>query len=187
MPELAAAVAAVALAREELLDAQRVVTGALDDAQQRRHLGDLFELLLDEPLHELLAGEVAALARHAHEVGALIRDPPLLIERQRDGLAEARERRLRRLDAGDDHGLVRVEQVLHHDHRVVALFDGLPVEEPGELRERIGVVIGRDRDVLLRGGELVADLLGEAVGEAGFRHVTRSLDEGSPPVHERLR
>ena len=171
MPASAPAIAAVALAGEELLDAQGVVAGALDDPQERRHLGDFLDLLLDEPLHELLAREVAALARHAHEVGALIRDAPLLLERQRDRLGEAGERRLRRLDARDHDGLVRVEQVLDHDHRVVALLDGLPVEQPGELRKGVGVVVHGDRDVLLRGGELVGDLRGELVGEAGGRHV----------------
>jgi hypothetical protein len=164
------AVAAVALACEELLDAQRVVAGTLDDAQERRHLGDLFDLLLDEPLHELLARVVAVLAGDAHEIGALIRDPPLLLERERDRLGEPGERGLRRVDPRDHHRLVGVEQVLDHDHRVVALLDGLPVEEPGQLRERVGVVVHGDRDVLLRGSEFVGDLRGQLVGEAGGGH-----------------
>ncbi len=171
MPGIGAAVAAVALACEELLDAQRVVAGVLDDAQERLHLGDLFGLLLDEPAHELLAAEVAALARDADEVGALVGDALLLLERERDRLGQFAERGLRGGDARDDHGLVGVEQVLHHDHRVVALLDGLPVEQPGELREGVGVVVHGDRDVLLLGGELVCDLLGELGGEAGIRHV----------------
>jgi len=44
-------------------------------------------------------------------------------------------------------------------HRVVSLLDRLAVEVRCELRQRLGVVVDRDRDVLLRRGELVADLL----------------------------
>ena len=78
---------------------------------------------------------------------------------------------LRRIDARDHDRLVGVEQVLDHDHRVVALLHGLAVEQPGELGEGVGVVVDGDRDVLLRGGEFMRDLLGELVGEAGVRHV----------------
>src|SRR6516164_11582185 len=46
-------------AGQVLLGKQRVVAGALDDRQQARHARDLLDLLLDEPLHELLAGVVA--------------------------------------------------------------------------------------------------------------------------------
>ena len=42
------------LAREVLLGQQRVVARALDDAQEVGHRRDLLDLLLDEPLHELL-------------------------------------------------------------------------------------------------------------------------------------
>jgi len=67
---------------------------------------------------------------------------------------------------------------------VVALLDRLPVEERRELRQGVGIEVGGDRDVLLRGGELVADLLGELKGEAGVRHVRRSLDEGVGATRE---
>ena len=52
---------------------------------------------------------------------------------------------------------VGVEQVLDHHHRVVALLERLAVEEARKLGERLGVVVHRDRHVLLVGGELVAD------------------------------
>ena len=47
------------LAREVLLDRRGVLAGALGDAQQVAHRRDLLDLLLDEPLHELLGGVVA--------------------------------------------------------------------------------------------------------------------------------
>ena len=64
----------------------------------------------------------------------------------------------RGLDAGDDDLAVGVEEVLHHHHRVVALLERLAVEERRHLRHRQGVVVDRDGDVLVVGGELVADL-----------------------------
>ena len=78
---------------------------------------------------------------------------------------------LRRLDGGDDDPLVRVQEVLHHHHRVVPLLDRLAVEVGGELGKRLRVVVDGDRDVLLRRAELVRDLLVECVREA--RHAAR--------------
>ena len=63
----------------------------------------------------------------------------------------------------------QVEEVLHHHHRVVPLLDRLAVEVGCELRQRLGVVVDGDRDVLLRRAELVGDLLVECIREA--RHV----------------
>ena len=50
---------------------------------------------------------------------------------------------------------------------MVALLERLAVEEAGELGERLGVVVDRDRHVLLVRGVLVADLLVE-LGDEGF-------------------
>ena len=50
------------LARHVVLDLHHVVARALDDAQQVGHRRDLLDLLLDEPLHELLARVVALVA-----------------------------------------------------------------------------------------------------------------------------
>ena len=60
-----------------------------------------------------------------------------------------------------------VEEVLHHHHRVVPLLERLPVEVRGELRQRLAVVVNGDRDVLLRGRELVRDLLVEFLLKGG--------------------
>ena len=62
--------------------------------------------------------------------------------------------------------MIGVEEELDDHHRVVPLLDRLAVEVRGELRERLGVVVDRDRHVLLRGGELVADLLVQGLWEA---------------------
>src|SRR5215212_9277747 len=71
------------LAREVVLDVHRVVLRALDDAQEVGHRRDLLDLLLDEPLHELLGRVVALLAREAGERVDLLADPLLLRERER--------------------------------------------------------------------------------------------------------
>ena len=69
------------------------------------------------------------------ELRDLAGDALLLVERERD-----RARRRPRTSvcgaatAGIAHGLVGVEQVLHHHHRVVSLLERLPVEVRGELR-----------------------------------------------------
>ena len=70
---------------------------------------------------------------------------------------------------GIDDLLVRVEQVLDDHHRVVPLLERLPVEVRGELGQRLGVVVDRDRDVLLRRRELVADLLVQRVARSRAR------------------
>ena len=77
--------------------------------------------------------------------------------------------------------LVGVEEVLHHHHRVVPLLERLAVEVGGELRQRLRVVVHGDRDVLLRGGELVRDLLVEGVGEAGHAAGTLTPESGRRP------
>ncbi|GMA86062.1 hypothetical protein GCM10025868_13120 [Angustibacter aerolatus] len=77
------------------------------------------------------------------------------------------------VDAGHLHLLVAVEQVLHHHHRVVALLDGLRVEVRGHPGHVEVVEPDRDRHVLLRGRELVADLLTQQVEEGGA-HGTRA-------------
>ena len=61
--------------------------------------------------------------------------------------------------------MVRVEEILHHHHRVVPLLDRLPVEVRGQLGEVLRVVVHGDRDVLLRRGELMADLPVQRVGK----------------------
>ena len=116
-------------------------------------------------MHELLRDEVALLARGERELLDLPGDALLLVERELDGGDDVRELDLRRLDGGDDDLLVRVEEVLHHHHRVVPLLERLAVEVRGELRQRLRVVVDGDRDVLLRGAELVRDLLVESAGE----------------------
>src|SRR5262245_10274376 len=151
-------VLAAALASEVLLDVQEIVAAALDDGEELGHGRDLLALLLEEPVQELLADELPLLARLLHELDDLVGDPLLLLERERDRRDGVRERRLRRLDPRDHDLLVRIEQVLDDDHRVVPLLDRLPVEVRGELGEGLGVVVDRDRDVLLRRAELVADL-----------------------------
>ena len=82
---------------------------------------------------------------------------------------------LGRGDAGNRHLHVGVEQVLDHHHRVVALLDRLGIEERGQARKGLGVVIDGVGDVLLRSGELVCDLLVQALDEPRCGHRSSSL------------
>jgi hypothetical protein len=72
-------------AGELVLDEEKVRPGMLDRAEEVAHRGDLLDLLLQEPLHELLAQVVALLARELRELGALLGDALLLLERETDG------------------------------------------------------------------------------------------------------
>ena len=118
--------------------------------------------------------------------GDLRGDALLLVERERDGRDVVREGRLRRRN-GRDHDLVaRVEEVLHHHHGVVPLLDRLPVEVRRELRQRLRVVVDGDRDVLLRRGELVRDLLVEFLLKGCHgRNLSRRRAAGRPPPGRR--
>ncbi len=71
------------LAGDVLLDVLDVVDVAGDDGQQVGHGRDLLDLLLDEPLHELLGGEVVLLARDPQQPVDLLGHPLLLREGQR--------------------------------------------------------------------------------------------------------
>jgi hypothetical protein len=55
---------------------------------------------------------------------------------------------------------------------VLAFLLGLLVKEGGKLRERLGGVIGPDRDVLLRRGELARDLRIQGVHESLRSHAS---------------
>jgi len=83
-------------------------------------------------LEELLANEVVLLSGEPGQRGDLLRDPLLLLERERHRLPRIPERRLRRLDGRDHDLVVGVEQELDDHHRVVPLLDRLPVEVRGQ-------------------------------------------------------
>ena len=125
-------------------------------------------------MQELLADEVVLLAGERGERGDLLGDALLLVERERHRLPGITERRLRRFDGRDRDLVVRVEQELDDHHRVVPLFDRLPVEVRGQERQRLGVEPDRDRDVLLRSSELVRDLFVQLLGEARHQGTTLS-------------
>jgi hypothetical protein len=125
-------------------------------------------------VQELLGEVVVRLTRHREQVGDVHGHLLLLLEREADRRDVVRELRLRRADLGEVDPLVAVEQVVDHLHRVLALFLGLVVEELGELRVRLGRVVGPDRRVLVRRGELTRDLGVQGVDEAlGGGHVGR--------------
>ena len=127
--------AAASLARDEVLEVEQVGARALADPNQRGHQGDLLDLLLEEPVHELLAEEVALVARDGGQPGDLLGDGALLIERQAQRLGRRGEGVAHGVGAGDLDLDVAIDQVLHQHHRVVALVEGLGVEVLGELRQ----------------------------------------------------
>ena len=65
-----------------------------------------------------------------------------------------------------------VQQVLDHHHGVVALLDGLRVEVRGQLGQVVIVEMHGDRDVLLRRGEFVTNLVLHQGAEFGVGAVT---------------
>src|SRR5207247_2013763 len=89
-------------ARQILLGEQEVRLGrASDDGEERRHARDLLALLLQEPVQELLADEIALLSRDRREARNLLGHLLLLLERERDRLDGVSELRLRSRDSGD--------------------------------------------------------------------------------------
>ena len=121
-------------------------------------------------MHRLLADEVALLPGQLQQAGDLLGDALLLVERERDGLGGVREVGLRSRHGRNRHGPVGVEQELDEHHRVVPLLHGLAVEVSGEVGKRFGVEPDRDRDVLLRGRGLIADLLVDRIVETAHRN-----------------
>ncbi len=74
----------VELSLDEVLQVEQVALAALGDGLQGRHDGDLLDLLLDEPLHELLAEVVPGVPCGLREVDDLLGDRLLLLEGQID-------------------------------------------------------------------------------------------------------
>ena len=81
------------------------------------------------------------LARQRGEAVDLLAHALLLLERERDRADHVVERDLRRGDARHLRVEVPVEQEPHHHQRVVALLERLGVEERGEPRQGLGVVV----------------------------------------------
>ena len=128
------------------------------------------------------------LAGEAGERVDLLGDAALLLQRERDRGDDVVEGGLRGVGAGDLRVEVLVEQEAHHHQRVVALLERLRVEEGGEARQGLGLVVHGDRDVLLVRRELVADLFVEALYEGGGGHRGKVPDAsllGCPNMHGR--
>ena len=85
---------------------------ALDDRQEVVHQRDLLDLLLEEPLEELLALEVVLRAGERRQLVELLGHLALLLERDPHRLDDVGEAALRRRDAGDRHLRLGVEEVL---------------------------------------------------------------------------
>lgn len=130
------------LTGDEVLEVEQVAVAAVGDGLEGAHDRGLVDLLFEEPLHELLTQEVSLVARGLRQVDDLIGDGLLLRERVLDRCPVVGERVLGLFDAGELHGDVAVEEVLHDHHGVVEHFYGLIVEVLGQLRE-VFVVVDR--------------------------------------------
>ena len=78
-------------------------------------------------MHELLAG-IVALTPGKPCQGYLRGDISLLLQRQRDQLDRVAEARARCRHTRDRHFDPGIEQILHHHHGVISLFQGLAME-----------------------------------------------------------
>src|SRR6185436_9485850 len=119
--------------------------------------------------------------RGLHQVVDLVRDLLLPGEGLAHGLLGRGEVGLRRRDGRDLHPAAHVVDELDEPHRMGPLLLRLAIEEPGELRQGLGVEVGSDGDVLHGSAHLVADLLVEGIDEllAG-QHLE------SPPVQHSI-
>ena len=123
-----------------------------------RHQRHLFDLFLEEPLHELLAEVVALVARDRRQPADLVGDSTFLFEGQRQRFAWSVELVAHRVRARDLNAEVAVEQMLHQHHRVIAFLDRLAVKMLRQSRHNFAIEINRNRDVLLCRGEFVENL-----------------------------
>src|SRR5205085_2768077 len=98
------------------------------------------DLLLQEPLHELLAHVVRLLPGSSGQLRDLLGDLLLLLQRDADRLDHVGEVAARIAEAGYAGTNARVEQVLDHDQGVTALLDRLVVEELGQAGKRLVLV-----------------------------------------------
>src|SRR5581483_12147668 len=125
------------LTRDEVFDIGLIRARTLGNPEQVAHRCYLFDLLADEPLHELLGGVVALFASCGRESVDLLGHASLLLERERDWPNHILEPHPWRHDTGDRDLAVRIEQELDHHHRVVALLQRLTVEKARQLRQRL--------------------------------------------------
>ena len=140
------------------------------------------DLLLDEPLQEDLARVIASLARNVEELADRDGIRALLFERGLDRGDVVVEGAAGCLDLTEVELAATLEQVVDDLHRVPPLLVRLLVEELRELRERLGVVVRADRDVLMGGGELPRDLFVERSDEPFRRRHFILLGPGDPSV-----
>jgi hypothetical protein len=130
------------------------------------HRSLFFHLLLDEPVHELLARVVVRVARDLQQFADADGVLALELEGEPDGFHVVREIAPGRSNLAEPHLRVGIDEVADHLHRMLAFFFSLLVEEVGEPRKGLGAVVDLEGDVLVGGGELTRDLLVQRVHEA---------------------
>jgi hypothetical protein len=147
------------LSGDVFLERHWQVADPLGDGEQVGHRRLLFDLLLEEPLDELLAEVVALLPSEREQLADLAAYLSFLVEREANWADVVFESCGRGRDFPEPYRCACVEQVLDHHHRVLAFLERLAVEEAGQLRQALGLVVGRDCDVLVRCREFVRDLV----------------------------
>src|SRR5699024_872302 len=156
----------------EGLHVEQVPVGAVHHVEEGRHLGDLLDLLLKEPLQELLADVFVLVPGDLGQTLELRGHFTLLLQGQCNQIPRSGEIGHDIAHIGKSEVDVHVQEMTHDHHRVVTFFQGLFVEEPGQLGQVLVVEPGCDRHVLVGGRELVAYLLHEKSVELGKSAVT---------------
>ncbi len=159
-----------------VLDQQQLRPGAADDAQQQVHAGDLLQLLVHEPLQEVVGDVVALLGSLLHQGVDLLGHLHLPVQGELDRLLRGGEAILRRPHGRDDDAAAGLDEVVDELHGVLPLLLGLTEEVAGQVGQVLRPEVRADRHVLLRGAELASDLGVDGVGELlGDQHGTASF------------
>ena len=79
------------VAANEVFHQQHIPIGVLDSLQQGGHGIDFFDLFIDKPLQEIVAGEIILFDGDAHQIVDLIGDGHLLIESELHSVGSARK------------------------------------------------------------------------------------------------
>ena len=158
------------LACNVVLQVEEVAVCALHDGHQGLHGGNFLNLFLQEPEDELLAQCVVLSACCGEQGLDLTGDNLLLCQGHVNDFLNVLEVVLDSGNSGNLDLVAAVQLVLNHHECVLALLEGLAVEELSQLGQVFAVEPDSHGQVLVRCCELVADLLVQKVVER-LRHM----------------
>ena len=152
-------------ASQVLFGLQKIRPRALDDFQQIIHRRDLFELFGQEPLEKINRDVIVLLLREIDQRIDLLGDVHFLIERKFHRIPRRLEFRFRSIDRRDYHPPPGIDHILDEAERVSLLLLRLLEKMLGQLPQRLGCEMRRDRVILQLRAELVPDLLVNGVDD----------------------